>query len=303
MILVFGSINADFFLSVKSLPRPGETVLCPSYTFYPGGKGANQAVAAARLGAEVMFAGSVGKDPYGVQVLKSLRDVGINLNRVNSKGTTTGTAFVVVEEDGENQIVVASGANLETCSNQIKDSDLSLCTHIVLQLEVPIKEIEDIIFRAKAAGCKIILNYAPANVIQSRAIECCDYLIMNEIEASSLFGQKKEVEEYAMKFSERFDAECIITLGPKGSLLATRESLYKIDALKIEAIDTVGAGDMFVGAFSAGLFKGECTTSSLQRATVASGLACKFEGAQPSSVTPQLVESELHRLPSPRKIV
>ena len=302
MILVFGSINADFFLNVKSLPRPGETVLCPSYTFYPGGKGANQAVAAARLGAEVMFAGSVGKDPYGGQVLKSLRDVGINLNRVNSRGTTTGTAFVVVAEDGENQIVVASGANLETCSNQIKDSDLSLCTHIVLQLEVPIKEIEDIIFRAKAAGCKIILNYAPANVIQPTAIECCDYLIMNEIEANSLFGQKKEVEEYAIKFSERFDAECIITLGPKGSLLATREGLYKIDALEVEAIDTVGAGDMFVGAFSAGLFKGECTTSSLQRATVASGLTCKFNGAQPSLVTPQLVESELQRLPLPRKI-
>ncbi len=302
MILVFGSINADFFLNVKSLPRPGETVLCPSYTFYPGGKGANQAVAAARLGAEVMFAGSVGKDPYGGQVLKSLRDVGINLNRVNSKGTTTGTAFVVVAEGGENQIVVASGANLETCSNQIKDSDLSLCTHIVLQLEVPIKEIEDIIFRAKAVGCKIILNYAPANVIQPTAIECCDYLIMNEIEANSLFGQKKEVEEYAIKFSKRFDSECIITLGPKGSLLATREGLYKIDALEVEAIDTVGAGDMFVGAFSAGLFKGECTTSSLQRATVASGLACKFNGAQPSLVTPQLVESELQRLPIPRKI-
>ena len=302
MILVFGSINADFFLNVKSLPRPGETVLCPSYTFYPGGKGANQAVAAARLGAEVMFAGSVGKDPYGGQVLKSLRDVGINLNRVKSKGTTTGTAFVVVEEDGENQIVVASGANLETCSKQIKDSDLSLCTHIVLQLEVAIKEIEDIIFRAKAAGCKIILNYAPANVIQPTAIECCDYLVMNEIEANSLFGQKKEVEEYAIEFSERFDAECIITLGPKGSLLATREGLYKIDALKVEAIDTVGAGDMFVGAFSAGLFKGGCTTSSLQRATVASGLACKFKGAQPSLVTPHLVESELRRLPLPRKI-
>ena len=303
MILVFGSINADFFLNVKSLPRPGETVLCPSYTFYPGGKGANQAVAAARLGAEVMFAGSVGKDPYGGQVLKSLRDLGINLNRVNSKGTTTGTAFVVVEEDGENQIVVASGANLETCSNQIKDSDLGLCTHIVLQLEVPIKEIEDIIFRAKATGCKIILNYAPANVIQPTAIECCDYLIMNEIEANSLFGQKKEVEDYAIKFSKRFDAECIITLGPKGSLLATKEGLYQIDALEVEAIDTVGAGDMFVGAFSAGLFKGECTTSSLQRATVASGLACKFKGAQPSLVTPQLVESELQRLPLPRKIV
>ncbi|MEC7660305.1 MAG: ribokinase [Pseudomonadota bacterium] len=302
MILVFGSINADFFLNVKSLPRPGETVLCPSYTFYPGGKGANQAVAAARLGAEVMFAGSVGKDPYGGQVLKSLRDVGINLKLVNSRGTTTGTAFVVVAEDGENQIVVASGANLETCSNQIKDSDLSLCTHIVLQLEVPLKEIEDIIFRAKAAGCKIILNYAPANVIQPTAIECCDYLIMNEIEANSLFGQKKEVEDYAIKFSKRFDAECIITLGPKGSLLATREGLYKIDALEVEAIDTVGAGDMFVGAFSAGLFKGECTTSSLQRATVASGLACKFNGAQPSLVTPQLVESELQRLPLPRKI-
>lgn len=302
MILVFGSINADFFLNVKSLPRPGETVLCPSYTFYPGGKGANQAVAAARLGAEVMFAGSVGKDPYGGQVLKSLRDVGINLKLVNSRGTTTGTAFVVVAEDGENQIVVASGANLETCSNQIKDSDLSLCTHIVLQLEVPLKEIEDIIFRAKAAGCKIILNYAPANVIQPTAIECCDYLIMNEIEANSLFGQKKEVEDYAIKFSKRFDAECIITLGPKGSLLATREGLYKIDALEVEAIDTVGAGDMFVGAFSAGLFKGECTTSSLQRATVASGLTCKFNGAQPSLVTPQLVESELQRLPLPRKI-
>ena len=259
-------------------------------------------MAAARLGAEVMFAGSVGKDPYGGQVLKSLRDVGINLKLVNSRGTTTGTAFVVVAEDGENQIVVASGANLETCSNQIKDSDLSLCTHIVLQLEVPLKEIEDIIFRAKAAGCKIILNYAPANVIQPTAIECCDYLIMNEIEANSLFGQKKEVEDYAIKFSKRFDAECIITLGPKGSLLATREGVYKIDALKVEAIDTVGAGDMFVGAFSAGLFKGGCTTSSLQRATVASGLVCKFNGAQPSLVTSQLVESELQRLPPPRKI-
>ena len=208
----------------------------------------------------------------------------------------------MVEEDGENQIVVASGANLETCSNQIKDSDLSLCTHIVLQLEVPIKEIEDIIFRAKAAGCKIILNYAPANVIQPTAIERCDYLIMNEIEANSLFGQKKEVEEYAIEFSERFDAECMITLGPKGSLLANREGLYKIDALEVAAIDTVGAGDMFVGAFSAGLFKGGCTTSSLQRATVASGLACKFKGAQPSFVTPHLVESELHRLPLPRQI-
>ena len=127
-------------------------------------------------------------------------------------------------------------------------------------------------------------------------------MIMNEIEANSLFGQKKEVEEYAIKFSKRFDAECIITLGPKGSLLATREGLYKIDALEVEAIDTVGAGDMFVGAFSAGLFKGECTTSSLQRATVASGLTCKFNGAQPSLVTPQLVESELQRLPLPRKI-
>ena len=190
----FWVYKCRFFLNVKSLPRPGETVLCPSYTFYPGGKGANQAVAAARLGAEVMFAGSVGKDPYGGQVLKSLRDVGINLKLVNSRGTTTGTAFVVVAEDGENQIVVASGANLETCSNQIKDSDLSLCTHIVLQLEVPLKEIEDIIFRAKAAGCKIILNYAPANVIQPTAIECCDYLIMNEIEANSLFGQKKKLK-------------------------------------------------------------------------------------------------------------
>ena len=175
MILVFGSINADFFLSVKSLPRPGETVLCPSYAFYPGGKGANQAVAAARLGGEVMFVGSIGDDPYGEQVFEALQHVGINLNRVKSISGITGTAFVMVEETGENQIVVASGANLETCSSQIKDSDLSLCTHLILQMEVPIKEIEDIIFRSKAAGCKIILNYAPAHSIQPAAIECCDY--------------------------------------------------------------------------------------------------------------------------------
>ena len=302
MILVFGSINADFFLSVKSLPRPGETVLCPSYTFYPGGKGANQAVAAARLGGEVMFVGSIGDDPYGEQVFEALQHVGINLNRVKSISGITGTAFVMVEETGENQIVVASGANLETCSSQIKDSDLSLCTHLILQMEVPIKEIEDIIFRSKAAGCKIILNYAPAHSIQPAAIECCDYLIMNELEAASLFGQKKEVEEYAKSFSERFDTECIITLGPKGSLLANSDGLYEINALKIEAIDTVGAGDMFVGAFSASLYNGDNTLISLQKATVASGLACKFEGAQPVAVTSQLIEAELHTVASPVKL-
>ncbi|MBH67634.1 MAG: ribokinase [Rhodospirillaceae bacterium] len=302
MIVVFGSLNADLFFTLNTLPKPGETVLCSDYTLLPGGKGGNQAVAAARLGSMVKMVGSIGNDAFGKPVVESLTEAGVDVSCVKAVNGATGTAFVMVEKSGENQIVVASGANLKTSSDQVKDEDLRPDTVLVLQMEVTTREIEKIIFRAREAGCRIILNYAPAGPIDRAVLKNCDFLIFNELEVKLLSGEVKTPEAHAIEFSSQFDAECIVTLGSEGGVLANKDGLYRVSALKVDPVDTVGAGDTFVGAFAVSILDGSDSKTALHRASVAGGLACTVRGAQPDFITSNELDSQMSLILPPRKL-
>ena len=280
MIVVFGSVNADLFLNVPYLPKRGQTVLCPTYVFRPGGKGANQAVAAARAGAEVKMIGRVGTDPYAEPVRAALHQAGVDVNLIHHSETMTGIAAVMVEEGGENQIVVASGANLQANAEQIPEALLSRETTLVLQMEVSRTETEAAIWRARQAGCRIILNLAPVGDIDEAALRACDILVVNEGEAQGLAGVSDTPENHARRFAHYYALDSIITLGGSGAILATKSTLFRINALDIDPIDTVGAGDAFVGVLAASLDTGAQVPCALRQASVAAGLTCLHEGAQ-----------------------
>ena len=302
MILVFGSLNADLIFNVTGLPTPGETVLCPKYKFRPGGKGANQAVAAASLGGQVEMIGSVGSDVFASPVITAIRQSGVGVSCISQRPGTTGTACVMVEKGGENQIVVASGANLETLSDQVGDHWLNEDTLLVLQMEVPIHEIRKIIFRARKAGSRILLNLAPALPIDDEVLKLCDFLILNAGEAELLAGKPDLAINYAREFYEKYNAESIITLGDKGAVLANASGLYRTEALELEPVDTVGAGDAFVGVFAASLSNGKSSLSALSSASIAGGLTCLAEGAQTSLLSTIEIEKNIKRLQYPKKI-
>ena len=306
MILVLGSVNADLFLNVARLPDRGETVLCPSYVFRPGGKGANQAVAAARAsrsGGGTRMIGRVGRDPYARLVLDALRAGGVDIALIEAIDGVTGTAAVMVEESGENQIVVASGANMAVTADQVPDCLLGPETTLVLQMEVPVPEIEAVIHRAHRAGCRIVLNLAPALRITDAALGACDVLVLNEGEANTLAGAEDDPEIHAKTFAEKFTLDCIITLGGSGAVLATSGMMFRIGALQIEPVDTVGAGDAFVGALAASLDGGAAISYALRQASVAGGLACLQEGAQTGLPTLVEIESVTPRLASATLLV
>jgi ribokinase len=306
MILVFGSVNADLFLNVARLPARGETVLCPTYVFRPGGKGANQAAAAARAsrpGGHTRMIGRVGQDPYAGPVLEALREGGVDIDLIEAIDGVTGTAAVMVEESGENQIVVASGANTAVTADQVPDALLGPETTVVLQMEVPVAEVEKVIHRARAAGARVILNLAPALPIDPAALESCDVLVLNEGEANTLAGAAGDAETHARAFADRFSLDCIVTLGAAGAVLASEELLFRIGALQIDPVDTVGAGDAFVGALAASLDGGAAISYALRQASVAGGLACLHEGAQSGLPTLAEIESVTPRLASATLLV
>ena len=302
MILVFGSLNADLFFNVNNLPKRGETVLCSEYKFQPGGKGANQAVAAASLGGHVEMIGSVGDDTFANPVIDTLQKSNVGVNGIIQRQGNTGTACVMVENGGGNQIVVASGANLKTTSDQIIDTQLNEGTILVLQMEVPICEIRKVIFRARKAGCRIVLNLAPALKVDDDVLKLCDYLILNLGEAKALAGRGESAEKYATAFFEKYDAEAIVTLGDEGAVLANGNGVYRTKALDLKPIDTVGAGDAFVGVFAASLSIGKSSLSALSFACVAGGLTCLTEGAQTSLLSSQEIERNMERLAPPELI-
>ena len=186
MIVVFGSINLDLIFNLPSIPRIGETVLGPATRMEPGGKGANQAVAAARDGGSVILAGSVGRDALAEGALALLRHAGVNLDRVAPVDATTGCAAIAVDPDGNNAIAVGSGANLSTNASQIEDALLGPGVTVVLQMELPAAETGALIVRTKARGGRLILNLAPAAALPEDALRAVDVLVVNETEAAWL---------------------------------------------------------------------------------------------------------------------
>jgi ribokinase len=301
MLLVFGSINVDLLFQVETLPRPGETVLCPGYEVAAGGKGANQAAAAARAGAAVRVVGSVGDDGFGRFARAALAGAGVDCAAIATSRRTTGIAVIGVDRAAENQIIVASGANLDTSAEQVKDVDLAPGVTVLCQNEIRPEATFALLERARARGARTVLNLAPAGQVPARSLDALDYLVVNEIEGRVVAGRSGEVAAaaFAQDLARQHDLTCVVTLGAAGALAVGPDFALRVPVLPIEAIDTTGAGDAFVGVLAASLDLGHDLAGALRRASVAAGLACTRLGAQTSQPTAAEIEARLTEIAAP----
>lgn len=301
MILVFGSLNADFFLSVRTFPAPGETVLTPGALVKAGGKGANQAAAAAKAGGLVKMVGAVGTDEVAKVPVTALRALGVDCSGMQVSELATGMAMIMVDERGENSIVVASGANTAVSAQAVAQTALNEDTILVMQMEVPPAENFKLLRRAKAAGVRTVLNVAPARPIPEADLKLADYLILNEIEADAVYNSLFEktflgVEEKAAAIAEKTGGVCLITLGADGVVGAERGKMFEVSALPVKPVDTTGAGDAFVGIFAAMLDNGLDTRQAARYAAAGAGLACLKIGAQEALPTLKEIEARVEEI-------
>jgi ribokinase len=305
MIIVPGSINADLLFRVEKLPRPGETVLCPAYAFAPGGKGANQAAAAAKAGAEVRFVGHVGDDAYGPVVRGLLEEAGVDCGGLAVSGKPTAIAVIGVDAGGENSIIVASGANLDTAAAQVVDAVLGPGVTVLCQNEIRSAETFAVLRRARARGARAVLNFAPASgEVPVEVLDDLDVLIVNELEGAALAGGGGggDPRALARELARRHGLACVLTLGAKGAVAATAAEAFRAVALKVEPVDTTGAGDAFAGVLAAWLDRGAALPEALAAASVAAALTCERIGAQTAQPTRAMIEARLPELPPVERV-
>lgn len=295
MIIVFGSLNVDLVTPVERLPGAGETVLGPGYALHPGGKGANQALAACRAGAEVTLVGAVGRDGFAQIALGLLAEDGVDLSHVARVEAPTGAAFIAVDAAGSNQIVVAAGANALATADAVEALKPGEGDLLLLQREVPESECLRAAQAMRAGGGRVILNLAPAGEPDPDLLALTDILIVNEHEALILAGSLGWAETQPDAIARRIDAErgiaCIVTLGAAGAVGWHGGVRRRLEAPAVEAVDTVAAGDSFVGAFAAALQAGFGFSGALQRGLAAGSLACTVAGAQPSVPRREAIEA------------
>ena len=285
MIVVFGSINADLIFRLDRIPMPGQTLIADRLTVQPGGKGANQAVAAARDGAAVQMIGAVGDDALAAAALAGLQAAGVGLTALRVlPGQATGCASICTDRDGRNQIAVALGANGALDADQVAAARLGPETILLLQMEAPRPAIEAVIARARAAGARIVLNLAPAGPLARAALAQLDLLLVNEDEAETL-GADLGVGGTAAALAAALGIAVIRTMGAAGAELAADGTLTPVPAPRIEAVDTTAAGDCFAGVLASGLDRGMTLPDAMKRAVVAASLACLREGSQSSLPT------------------
>lgn len=285
MITVFGSINLDFVVVLPRLPGPGETVSGPDHQTFPGGKGANQALAACRAGAEVKMIGAVGRDAFAALALANLREANIDLSGVHETEGTTGIAFIGVDPSGENQIMVASGANKRMRAAWLKGT-LAAGDTLLMQGEVPGPEVAEAIEIAKGAGARVMWNPAP---VPDRAyadlVRSVDVLIVNKGEASAI-GTHLGLPGDPVGFTGALatgDRLIVVTLGANGVYARSGSQGFRILPSKVEAKDTTGAGDAFCGALVAALDRNASLERALAEGVAAGSLACMATGAQSSA--------------------
>ena len=291
MILVFGSINVDLVAPVPHLPQPGETVLGGDYALLPGGKGANQALAARRAGSEVVLAGAIGRDTFASIALSLLRRDGVDTRLVRELDRPTGCAAIMVSAAGENTIAVSPGVNSETRSDWVPDELLDLRTIVVAQMEVPFDETESLIRRARMRGARCLLNLSPALSIDLGLLSEIDLLVTNEREAVTLGPDP-------VGLARRLRRGLVVTRGPAGALVLLADgSRLEVPALSVDPVDTTGAGDTFVGVLAAALNSGSSFEKALLRASAAAGLACLAYGAQTAMPDAAAIDAALVRLP------
>lgn len=300
-VLVIGSLNMDLVAQAERLPRAGETLLGQSFATVPGGKGANQAVAAARLGGQVAMIGCVGADAYGQALRQALVDEGIDCQGVReAEDVATGIAMIVVDASSQNAIVIVAGGNGQLESTDIErfDSLLQAADVVVCQLEIPYPVVAFALQRAHEAGKTVILNPAPVTgPLPSQWLGWIDYLIPNETEAQALTGlavnSVAEAEQAASLLREAGAGKIIVTLGERGVLFADGVQSRHSPGRKVQAVDTTAAGDTFVGGFAAALARGLDESQAIAFGQAAAALSVTRAGAQPSIPTLAQVEQVL----------
>jgi ribokinase len=304
-VFVFGSINTDLVVYVERLPQPGETVTGGAFASYPGGKGANQAVAAARVGAAVEMFGCLGDDLLGTERLRSLAETGISTKGVRVlTGVSSGVAQIAVDAEGENTIAVAPGANALFSAEGISlpRSGRGGTMVSLLQNEIPQEAAESLVMTAREAGHVVLWNLAPSFSRRpaDAALRAVDFLICNRNELAALTGRPPaggdEIESVVadarlpLAWGVR---NMIVTLGRRGSLWVSTAGVVRQEAFPVEAVDTVGAGDCFCGVLAAGIAEGREVPEALRRASAAAAISATRKGAQTSMPSRQEVEEFL----------
>jgi ribokinase len=307
VIIVFGSLGIDMVMPVAHFPKPGETVLCTAdYLSHPGGKGANQAVAAARGGAKVAVVGKIGDDSFGRRCVNNLKNQSIWASGIGISERPTGHSTIAVDAAGNNISMVSPGANLDATSDQVPDEVLIPKNIILTQLEVPPQETFSVLSRARALGATTVLNASPAGNMTREGLKNADYLIVNEVEAHQLAHTLGITETdprlIAKEIAKTGNLACIITLESKGSVAVKNGDTYVVGTLPVEAVDTTGAGDAFCGIFAACLQEGHDWLKAMHHAGVGAALSCLGMGAQESMPFMEDIQQNIAKVAPPRKI-
>jgi ribokinase len=289
-LLVIGSSNTDMVVKTERFPGPGETVLGGDFFMFPGGKGANQAVAAARMGVDVGFICSLGDDLFGRKALAGYKEENLNIDQVLvHKGIASGVALITINREGENEIVVASGANLQLTPEHLKKQTSALLTAEMLltQLEIPLPTVEFIASHCRKHNLPLILNPAPAQALPDTVLDGLFLISPNQTEAEILSGIRvqnpEQAHEAAMALISRGVRNAIITMGSGGAYYAGEAGAFHLLPPEVEVVDTTAAGDVFNGVLAAQLCRGASWKKGIAAANKAAALAVTRLGAQASA--------------------
>ena len=302
VVVVLGSINMDVVVTASRLPAPGETIAGDELHVTPGGKGANQAVAASRLGAEVRMVGRVGTDAFGPMLLGGLESYGVDVSRVASDpGSSSGAAAILLDADRENRIVAVYGANMRCDDDQVRETQSALvgADCLLLQLEVPLEVSLAAARIARQKGVPVILDPAPASALPAEAYALVDVLTPNQTEAAALVGHPVDDVDQALaaarELARRGVETAIVKLGDRGAVYVSGDSACHAPPFDVEAVDTVAAGDAFGGALAVALAEGNDLPAAIRFASAAGAVAVTRPGAQTAMPSRDEVESLLRR--------
>ena len=296
-VIIAGSINMDIVVTTKQYPKVGETVFGTNLEYFPGGKGANQAVSSAKLGAQTILLGRVGKDSFGEQLISFLKEQKVNTQIFVEEKIPTGTAIITVaEETANNTIVVVPGANFSLTEKDVTNANFEKRDILVSQFEIPTETITAFFKKGREVGTTNIFNPAPAQIITDDLFNLIDVLILNETELGFISELPVSVSDEqsiysAIKKIQKDNLSIVVTLGERGVLAFHKGEIIPVAGRKVEAIDTTGAGDCFVGAMALGVSENKSFFDCLHFANMAASIAVTKKGAGPSMPTLDEVNS------------